>query len=398
MDPIIFHIDVNSAFLSWSAVKLLKEGYGQDIREIPAIVGGDQTSRHGIVVAKSIPAKKYGIQTADTVASALRRCPNLVVVPPEHGYYREQSRRLMSFLSEICPVIEQVSIDECYMDYEPLRMSRPDPLKAAYDIKNQVRETFGFTVNIGISDRKVLAKMASDFQKPDKVHTLYQREIREKLWPLPIEELHMCGKSTAGRLRMLGIKTIGELAGADKTMIASLFKKHGIMLQNYANGIDNARVKPEKEKAKGIGRSETLSSDVTDANEAYGILRKLSADVAGRLKKNGVKAGTICVEIKYSDFQSASHQAPLRVRTDRAQELCRAACVLFDELWDRRPVRLLGVRATRFEEEPEYGQLDLFTYQEQMIKEEKNKKLDAALEKIRERFGEDAIKKGKTEH
>ena len=275
MENIIFHIDVNSAFLSWSAVKLLREGFDRDIRTIPAIVGGDRESRHGIVIAKSIPAKKFGIATADTVASALCKCPDLMVVSPDSDYYRKQSKMLMDYLGEICPVIEQVSIDECYMDFEPIRSRFEGPKAAAYFIKDSVREKFGFTVNVGISDRKVLAKMASDMEKPDKVHTLYASEIRDRLWPMPIEELFMCGKSSAARFRELGINTVGELARAERGLIEGLFKKHGIMLWEFANGIDDRRVNPVRQQAKGIGNSTTLSEDVTDQKEAFRVLREL---------------------------------------------------------------------------------------------------------------------------
>lgn len=215
-NAIIFHIDVNSAYLSWSALRELQNGSTQDLRTIPSIVGGDQETRHGIVVAKSIPAKVFGIQTAETVASAFQKCPTLVMVPPDHTYYREMSQKLMRHLRSICDEIEQVSIDECYMSFEPIRGRFPSPEAAATYIKDSVYDTFGFTVNVGISDRKVLAKMASDFKKPNLVHTLYVSEIQRKLWPLPIASLHMCGKSSAKLLQKMGIRTIGDLARTDK--------------------------------------------------------------------------------------------------------------------------------------------------------------------------------------
>lgn len=191
---LIFHIDVNSAYLSWTAVKMLEEGYGRDIREIPCIVGGDKESRHGIVLAKSIPAKKYGIVTGEPVVNALRKCPDLEMVPPEHDYYGEQSRKFIRLLGEYTPDIEQVSVDECYLDYSGISNKFSTPLEAAYEIKDKIKNQLGFTVNIGISDVKVLAKMASDFTKPDRVHTLYKSEIQTKMWKLPVEELFNGGK------------------------------------------------------------------------------------------------------------------------------------------------------------------------------------------------------------
>ena len=346
MPAIIFHIDVNSAFLSWSAIRLLEEGSKTDLREVPSIVGGDQATRHGIVVAKSIPAKKFGIHTADTVASAFKKCPDLISVKPDHAYYREKSNQLMDYLSDICPVIQQVSVDECYMDYEPIRYKYPSPEIAARAICDGVYRTFGYTVNIGISDRKVLAKMASDFEKPNKVHTLYAREIGQKLWPLPIGSLHMCGRKSAAKFEQLGILTIGDLANYDKKQVELMFKSHGVMLWNYANGYDDSRVHTEKREVKSVGNSTTLAEDVTSREMAYPVLGRLAASVSGRLKKKDFLAGQVTTEIKYATFQSISHQMILDNPTDDQEKLYQAACRLFDEAWDGSPVRLLGVRTS----------------------------------------------------
>ncbi len=393
-EHIIFHIDVNSAYLSWSALKLLEEGASVDIRTIPAIVGGDQKTRHGIVVAKSIPAKAYGIHTAETVASALKKCPDLVMVPPDHTYYREKSRILMNYLSGICSRMEQVSVDECYMDYEPIRGRYGSPEETAALIKDSVYEKFGFTVNVGVSDRKVLAKMASDFKKPDLVHTLYVREIREKLWQLPVDSLHMCGKSSAGLLKKMGIRTIGDLAKTDKTMVESWLKSHGRLLWEYANGIDDSPVISQPARAKGVGNSVTISHDVTTAKEAYGILKELAESVSGRLKKKQFLAGQVSTEIKYATFQSVSHQTTLPDVTSEADRIYRQACELFDELWDGGAIRLLGIRAAKLEEEGEPVQMNLFEFQKEKESSDKQKKLDEALQKIRNRYGEDAVHKG----
>ena len=278
-NAIIFHIDVNSAYLSWSALRELQNGSTQDLRTIPSIVGGDQETRHGIVVAKSIPAKVFGIQTAETVASAFQKCPTLVMVPPDNAYYRDMSQKLMRHLRSICDEIEQVSIDECYMSFEPIRGRFSSPEAAATYIKDSVYDTFGFTVNVGISDRKVLAKMASDFKKPNLVHTLYVSEIQKKLWPLPIASLHMCGKSSAKLLQKMGIRTIGDLARTDKAVVESWLKSHGGMLWNYANGIDDGQVVKEKPKAKGVGNSTTLANNAETEEEAYTVLKELAVNV-----------------------------------------------------------------------------------------------------------------------
>ncbi len=389
---IIFHIDVNSAFLSWSALAALEEGNPVDLRLIPSIVGGDMSTRHGVVLAKSIPAKAYGITTGEPVAHAFRKCPTLVTVAPNHRMYEQRSSQLMQYLSGICPDIEQVSIDECFMDYTPISGKYTSPEAAAAYIKDTVYEKFGFTVNVGISDRKVLAKMASDFKKPNLVHTLYSWEIHDKLWPLPVSSLFLCGRSSVETLHKLGITTIGELATANIAVIESHLKSHGRTLYHYANGQDDSTVFSEPAKAKGIGNSTTLSSDVTTCADAHKILLSLSESVSARLRASHFLAGLVCTEIKYSDFRSVSHQALLTTPTSSTDVIYRQACVLFDELWNQTPVRLLGIRTSKLVAEDEPIQLSLFDYQAPIS--EKQRKLDEAMDKIRNRYGSDAVMRG----
>jgi len=391
-DRIIFHIDVNSAFLSWSALERLEKGEEPDLRTIPAIVGGDMAKRHGVVLAKSIPAKAYGIVTGEPVVNAFRKCPNLVSVAPDHAMYSRKSHQLMEYLTDICPDIEQVSIDECYMDYTPISSKYPSPEAAAALIKDEIYEKFKFTVNIGISDRKVLAKMASDFKKPNLVHTLYAREIREKMWPLPVSSLYMCGHSSAETLRKLGILTIGDLAQANLHILESHLKSHGLTLWKYANGQDASDVIPEPAKAKGIGNSTTLSADAETREDACATLLRLAESVGKRLRDSHQLAGLVCTEIKYNNFKSVSHQMPLEPPTASTDVLYRKACALFDELWDGTPIRLLGLRTTKLVEEDAPIQLSLFDYMAPVS--EKQQKLDAALDSIRSRFGKESIKRG----
>lgn len=397
-DHIIFHIDVNSAYLSWSAIRELEQGSKTDLRLVPSIVGGDVQTRHGVVLAKSIPAKRYGIQTGEPVVNALKKCPGIISVRPDHQYYKEKSRQLMAYLREYCPAIEQVSVDECYLDYSKMLRQYPSPEVAAEEIKNSIREKFGYTVNIGISDRKVLAKMASDFQKPDLVHTLYFDEIQEKMWPLPVEELFMCGHSAAKTLKKLGIQTIGELAQADTAMIETHLKKQGHMLQKFARGVDDSTVHASPSKAKGIGNSVTLSSDAKTREDAEKVLYALSEKVAGRLQKEQVLAGSICIEIKYASFQSVSHQRLLDRPTADQGELGQNAVRLFEEIWNGEPVRLLGIRTGKLKDEDAPIQMTIFDYQKAMPKLQKNmekkKKLDAAMASIRKKYGENAVNKG----
>lgn len=394
MEQIIFHIDVNSAFLSWSALEKLKNGEETDLRTIPSIIGGDTAKRHGVVLAKSIPAKAYGIHTGEPVSDALKKCPFLVSCPPDHKLYSEKSRLLMAHLSDICPDIEQVSVDECYMDFTTVSSGYPDPVTAARKIKDGVRETFGFTVNVGISDKKVLAKMASDFRKPDLVHTLYRSEIREKLWPLPLSALFMCGRSSVETLHNLGILTIGDLAKTDPQIIVAHLKSHGKTLWEFANGIDDSRVTPVPADAKGVGNSTTLSRDALTMEEIRKCLLGLSESVASRLRKAHMQAFMVSVEIKYSSFRTVSHQSTLQTATSDSGCIYQTACKLAAELWDGSPVRLLGIRTSKLEDMDAPTQLSLFDLAQDRPLSEKQKSLNEALDKIRSKYGKDSIVRG----
>ncbi len=399
MGHIIFHIDVNSAYLSWSALSLLQKGSSVDLRTIPAIIGGDMEKRHGVVLAKSIPAKKYGIVTGEPIVNAMRKCPVLRIEAPDHQLYQERSSQLMQLLSGICPEIEQVSVDECYMDYTPVSHLYPSPYEAACAIKDKVRDTLGFTVNIGISDRKILAKMASDFKKPDLVHTLYSYEIQEKMWPLPVSSLFMCGKSSVEALRKLEIETIGQLAQSDRRILAAHLKSHGIQLWEYANGIDDSPVISVPAESKGIGNSITLSKDITKREEACKTLLALSESVASRLRDAGQLCSMVSVEIKYSSFRSVSHQTTLYSPSDTGSIIYETACRLFDELWDKSPIRLLGVRTSKLTSSAGPMQLSLFdldtaSYGKKEPPREKLTALDKALDDIRSKFGKNAVVRG----
>ena len=424
----IFHIDVNSAFLSWTSVHNLETGEGPDLRLVPSIIGGDASKRHGIVLAKSIPAKKYKIQTAEPIASALRKCPNLQVASPDFSIYKRYSNALMDHLRDFCPEIEQVSIDECYMNFTPVAHMYESALQAAYIIKDSVFERFGFTVNVGISDKKVLAKMASDFEKPNKVHTLYSHEIQEKMWPLPIGELFLCGKSSVTTLHKLGIMTIGQLAGSDPEMIYDNLKSIGTTLYQFANGIDDSVVNLTHEREKSVGNSVTVSSDITERESAIKTLLALADSVSSRLRKAHLRALNVCVEIKYSDFRKTSKQMALRGPSDDSPTLYSHALLLFDKLWNGDPIRLLGLRTGKLEDASEPVQMSLFdlpqfnsgagnsqssdsgalsvsvnhdtTKQssgEEYLgpgRQEKQHRLDEALDSIRSKYGKEAIMRG----
>lgn len=384
MDRVIFHVDVNSAFLSWTAVEWLKaDPTSVDLRTIPSAVGGDRKTRHGIITAKSIPAKKYGIHTAETVASALSKCPQLVLVRSDFAVYRKYSRALMELLHEYTDLVEQVSIDEAYLDMTAQRQRFAARTPAGTDwrvyaagcIREQVRTQLGFTVNVGISENKLLAKMASDFEKPDKTHTLFPDEVPEKLWPLPIGELHGCGAATAGKLRGIGLLTIGDTAKADPKVLETLLgEKAGQYIYRSCNGISTSPVHAQREDARSVSNEITLSSDITPdgyPTDMPPVLRRLSEKVAGRLKKGGWYAGTITVSVKTDDFSRHSRQMQLPDPTDSAERILAAAQQLSGELlfgtgkqgdgglFGRgRTVRLVGVGGSSLDR-GEYRQLSL---------------------------------------
>jgi DNA polymerase-4 len=394
MERIIFHIDVNSAYLSWSALKLLKdEPNSVDIRTIPAIIGGNRETRHGIVLAKSLPAKEfYHIHTAEPVASALKKCPSLTIVAPDHALYSECSKKFINFLKSLTPEIEQVSIDECYLDYNSMNGRFCDPLTAASYIRSYILDNFGFTVNVGISSNKLLAKMASDFQKPNKTHTLFPDEIQEKMWPLPISSLFMAGRASVEILQKLEIHTIGDLAHTDPDILSLHLKSHGRMLWEYANGINDTPLESEPSQAKGVGNSTTLSSDLTLAQQVYPVLRQLSSKVGKRLEHSGQCGNNLCVEIKYATFDKYTRQMPLPAPTQSGEELYRYACKLFDALWNGNPIRLLGIRAGKLTNLCEPVQMDIFSYDP--VETARKQKLNHVMDKMKEKYGKDVIQKG----
>ena len=387
---LIFHIDVNSAFLSWEAVYRLNVlGESDDLRLVPSIVGGSREKRHGIVLAKSIPAKVYGIHTAETIVSALNKCPNLVIVPPRFEIYEEYSGKFIKILEQYSPDIQKVSIDEAFIDMTETCHLFGKPMEVAEQIKNQIRDELGFTVNVGVSVNKLLAKMASDFKKPDLCHSLFPNEIEEKMWGLPVGELYFVGRSAKKKMELLGIKTIGDLAKTDIKLLKShLGDKYGQQIWEYANGIADDKVKEEDSVTKSYGNSTTLSHDVDDYETARQVLLALSETVGSRLRAAKVKCNSVSVEIKDTDFKRFSHQTTLEEATDSTGIIYETACRLLKEFWDGRAVRLIGVSASKVSEE-QFSQLSLFPKERNL----KLEKLDSAIDKIREKYGTDAIKR-----
>ena len=383
----IFHVDVNSAFLSWEAAKRVKEGL-PDLREIPSVVGGDPKKRTGIVVAKSIPAKKYGIQTGEPMAMALRKCPNLVVVPSDFRLYTENSLAFKAICRDYAPVVESFSIDEVFLDMTGTSLIYPDPIATAHEIKDKIHAELGFTVNVGISTNKLLAKMASDFEKPDKVHTLFPEEIPVKMWPLPIRDLLFLGKASEKRLQDFGIHTIGELAREKESAIQSLLgEKTGHQLYQYARGIDNSPVLAQAEESKGFSVEKTFNDDIVSVEQVLPILLEQCDIVATRMRRKGKKCSCISVTFRTLDFKNRSHQTSLSSATDVTDEIYENARRLFLEFWKGQPLRLIGVALTGLTDES-FEQMSLF---EDTKKKEQRQKLDATLDAIRMKFGNDKI-------
>lgn len=385
---LIFHCDVNSAFLSWEATYRLHHlGETVDLREIPAIVGGNQASRHGIVLASSIPAKRCGVKTAMPVVEAKRLCPDLTVVPPNYHLYVECSNAFLEILHDVSPLVEQYSIDEAYCDMTGVAAATADPVGFANELRERVYRELGFTINVGVSVNKLLAKMASDFKKPNLVHTLWPEEIPSKMWPLPVRDLFFIGGATERRLLNMGIHTIGEVANTPEAILRGAMKQHGTTVWNYANGIDNDPLIDTPPPNKGYGNSTTINHDVTDPAEAKQVLLRLCDTVTTRLRADHVQAGVVAVGIRTSDLRYYSHQTVLDTPTNITTELHAHACKLFDASWDGSPIRSLGVHTSRVSDDSPMRQLSMFDSTDY----EKLGKMDRAVDAIRKRYGDSAV-------
>ena len=394
-DRIIFHVDANSAFLSWTAAYRLKVlGETEDLREIPSVVAGDKDSRHGIILAKSGPAKKCGIQTGEPLFQALEKCPELKVVPPDYRLYVDASRHFVAMLRQFSPMVEQYSIDGAWVDMTGTQRLFGDPRLAAEKMRQRIWEELGFTVNIGISSNKLLAKMAGDFEKPNKVHTLFPEEMESKFWPLPVRDLFLVGTATERKLKTMGIYTIGQLAKAESKVIKKRLGKHGETIWHFANGRNADMVSPTPAENKGYGNSITTASDVTNHQEGYQVLLSLCETVGMRMRKDDQWGSCVSIHLRTYEFNHFSHQMMLTGATNVTQELFQAACKLLDEAWDgQAPLRQIGVQVTRLSKEP-YCQYDFFSglSPEQ---HEKKIRLDEAVDSLRDKFGEDIIRRAK---
>jgi DNA polymerase-4 len=388
MDRKILHIDVNSAFLSWSAVEMLKKGEKLDIRTIPAVIGGDESLRRGIVLAKSMKAKEFGIKTGEPLFRARQKCPGLKIFPTNFAVYESNSNKMYNLLLNYTDQIERFSIDECFLDMTCF-LIKDSILDKAKEISKRIKEELGFTVNIGISSNKILAKMASDFEKPDKIHTLYPSEIQNKMWPLPISDLFMVGRKILPKLQSLRINTIGDLAKKDQAFLEKRFGKQGILLWKYANGIDESEVICKHEDPKGIGNSITLPRDIADINKLNEILLVLTEQVAFRLRKHNLLAQVVDIQLKTKDFVVYSHQRKMSYATDCTKEIYQNAKELLEELYSKQYIRLIGIRVDNLCSIDE-KQITIFD----IGKNDKAERVDKAVDKIKEKYGYNSVTRG----
>ena len=394
-DRVIFHVDANSAFLSWSAAYRVKVlGETEDLREVPSVVAGDKASRHSIILAKSVPAKKYGVQTGEPLFQALEKCPGLKIVPPDYDLYVRASRHFVAMLRQFSPVVEQYSIDEAWVDMTGTQRLWGSPRLAAEKMRQRIWEELGFTVNIGISSNKLLAKMAGDFEKPNKVHTLFPEEVERKFWPLPVRDLFLVGARTETKLNRMGIYTIGDLARTDGVFLRHKLGKHGETIWHFANGRNADAVTPEPGENKGYGNSVTTAQDVLTHQQAHQVLLSLCETVAMRMRKDDQWGRCISVHLRTNEFRYFSHQKMLHGATNITSEIFEAACLVFDEAWDGvTPLRQLGVQMSRLSREA-YQQFDLFSGLSPRQYERKLR-LDETVDALRDKFGEDIIRRAK---
>lgn len=390
-EKVWFHVDVNSAFLSWSALKALREGADQDLRALPAVVGGDEEKRHGVVLAKSLPAKKYGIATGESLFSARRKCPGLIVVRPDFDWYVQNSKAMIAILNQYSPEVEQYSIDEAFVDMTGTERLFGVPVETAHALRRRIRDELGFTVNIGVAPNRLLAKMASDFEKPDKVHVLDPEDVPRRLWPLPVRELFGVGPSAAARMKQMGILRIGDLANTDRAVLTAAFGARGDTFWNYANGRESDPVTKQHTKDNTYGSSVTLPADLHDPAEADTTLLALCESVGQRLRLDGRCARVVAVQVVDNAFRRKSHQVTLDGPTDSTDVLYRTARTLLRQMWPARPVRLVGVTAERTGEAG-FEQLDLF---HDPVHSQKKEALDRTADALRAKFGEGALLRAK---
>ena len=392
-DRVIFHCDLNCFFAS---VELLDK---PALREVPVAVCGDPASRHGIILAKNEPAKRRGVQTAETVWQAKQKCPNLILLPPHHGLYAQYSRRINTIYGQYTDLVEPFGIDESWLDVTgSLHLFGDDARQLADDIRARLRQEVGLTISVGVSFNKVFAKLGSDYKKPDATTVISRENWRDIVWPLPVGDLLFVGRAAQRTLGQYGVETIGQLAACKPEMLEQLMGKMGVQLYRYANGLDDAPVRPQhqREPVKSVGNSTTFPENLTRWEEIRSGLQLLSDSVAGRLRKEGLYCGGVAVAVKNAQFRTVSRQMRLGTPTHLMRDILEAAQELTRRIWKApTPVRLLSVTALYITDSADsYQQLDLLAG-DAPLRDQRQEQLESAMDTIRGKYGRDAIAFGR---
>lgn len=387
MERIIFHCDLNGFYAS---VELLSH---PDLRDVPMAVCGDPHSRHGIILAKNEPAKKFGVQTAETIWQAKKKCPDLVLLPPHHGLYHEYSKKVNAIYDEYTDLVEPFGIDESWLDVtHTLHLFGGDARALADQIRTRIKQELGLTVSVGISFNKVFAKLGSDYKKPDATTVISQENWKEIVWPLPVGDLLYVGGAARKLLKQYGVSTIGQLAACSEDMLETLMGKMGSQLYEYANGLDSAPVRSryDAEPVKSVGNGTTFPRNLTTQEQVHAGIAMLADSVATRLRHYGLYAGGIQVTIRDPDFHDRSRQCQMSAPTHLIRDLTETATDLVHQLWKPpTPIRAMTITAIHLVPEGEaYEQVDLFT---PVPKKEKQEKLEGAMDQIRKKYGNSAI-------
>lgn len=360
---------------------MLRKGSKIDIRNIPSVIGGDELSRKGIVLAKSPIAKKMGIVTAEPLYLARRKCNSLKIFPADYNLYENESDKIYEYLKRFTPDIERYSIDECFLDLSGTSYLYDDYIKLAIEIKNYIKDNFGVTVNIGIGNNRLCAKMASDFEKPDKIHTLFSYEIETKMWPLPVGDLFMIGKKSRELLNQIGIFTIGDLAHTNIDFLTKYFKNNSKFMIDYANGIDTTRIN-NNVKDHSISVSETLKNDIDNLNDLKTVLL-YQADKVGRLLRKEKKySSCVAVVFKNNKFISYTHQKKINTPINSTEEIYKLAVELLIEGWRNDNIRLIGIRLSNLTVS-KIKQYSLFDHNDDLAID----KVQEVIDDINEKFG-----------
>lgn len=386
MQKVVFLVDMNAFFISCEMTR------NSSLVGIPAAVAGDPKKRSGIILAANYEARSCGVKTAMVLHQALKFCPQLILVPPDHRFYQQKSDDVMDLLSNYTPVMEQNSIDEAWLDMTGCEGLFGNPLNTAKRIMDEIKEKLGLWCSIGIAGNKFLSKMAAEMKKPLGITELWEHDIPQKLWPLPVKEMYGIGAKTADKLNRMGIRTIGNLAEFDADRIISILGKSGNEIYMHAHGIDNNPVLARiDDNMKSIGRSTTLPEDIADVGKARLVLMELADDIGMTARKHGKKGRTVHITLKFSDFQTFTRQTTISA-TNTTREIYRAGCSLLEKNWNKsHPVRLIGISLSGFHENCPLDQPSLFDQMEDNMRTDKNEQIDAAMDKIRNKYGSKTI-------